>query len=220
MSSRARVLHLVVRQDSGLEIVAPHGTRRRQIEEALHQKAGWILKTIQRVVAIPPIKDGREFAFIGRTMRLCLVTSPAGNRQRPKVTTAGDRLLLYVAESDRENQDVLRAALEGWYRQRAREIIPERLMIANQAFGFRYGRVAIKEQKSRWGSCSRAGNLNFNWRLLLAPVSVLDYVLTHELAHLKELNHAPAFWRLVAQGCPDYKLQRRWLREHGHTLRF
>jgi len=220
MSSRARVLHLVVRQESGLEIVAPHGTRRRQIEEALHQKAGWILKTMQRVVAIPPIKDGREFAFMGRTMRLCLVTSPAVKTQHPNVATAGDTLLLHVRESDQENQDVLRAALEGWYRQRAREIIPGRLIIANQAFGFRYGRVAIKEQKSRWGSCSRAGNLNFNWRLLLAPVSVLDYVLTHELAHLKELNHAPAFWRLVARGCPDYKLQRRWLREHGHTLRF
>jgi predicted metal-dependent hydrolase len=220
ISSRARVLHLVIRQESGLEIVAPRGTRRRQIEEALHQKASWILKTMQRVVAIPPIKDGREFAFIGRTVKLCLVANPAGKTPHPMITAAGDTLLLHIQESDRENQEVLRAALEGWYRQRAHEIIPERLITANKVFGFRYGRVTIKEQKSRWGSCSRAGNLNFNWRLLLAPVPVLDYVLTHELAHLKELNHAPAFWRLVAQGCPDYKLQRRWLREHGHTLRF
>jgi predicted metal-dependent hydrolase len=220
ISSRARVLHLVIRQESGLEIVAPRGTRRRQIEEALHQKASWILKTMQRVVAIPPIKDGREFDFMGRTVRLCLVTSPARKIPYPKVTAAGDTLLLHIQESDRENQEVLRAALEGWYRQRACEIIPARLITANKVFGFRYGRVTIKEQKSRWGSCSRAGNLNFNWRLLLAPVPVLDYVLTHELAHLKELNHAPAFWRLVAQACPDYKMQRRWLREHGHTLRF
>jgi predicted metal-dependent hydrolase len=220
VSSRARVLHLVIRQESGLEIVAPRGTRRRQIEEALHQKASWILKTMQRVVAIPPIKDGREFVFMGRTVKLCLVTNPAGKTPYQKVTVAGDTLLLHIQEDDRENQEVLRAALEGWYRQRAREIIPERLIAANKVFGFRYGRVTIKEQKSRWGSCSRAGNLNFNWRLLLAPVPVLDYVLTHELAHLKELNHAPAFWCLVAQACPDYKLQRRWLREHGHTLRF
>jgi len=220
MSSRARVLHLVVRQESGLEVVAPRGTRRRQIEEALHQKAGWILKTMQRVVAIPLIQDGSEFAFVGRTIRLCLVTGPSRTTPYPKITTVGDTLVLYVQESDRENQQVLRTALEGWYRQCAREIIPERLITANKVFGFRYGRVTIKEQKSRWGSCSRAGNLNFNWRLLLAPVAVLEYVLTHELAHLKELNHAPAFWRLVAQGCPDYKIQRHWLREHGHTLRF
>jgi predicted metal-dependent hydrolase len=80
--------------------------------------------------------------------------------------------------------------------------------------------VTIKEQKSRWGSCSRAGNLNFNWRLLLAPLPVLDYVLIHELAHLKELNHAPKFWRLVAAACPNYEAHRRWLREHGRTLRF
>jgi predicted metal-dependent hydrolase len=220
ISSRARVLHLVIRQESGLEVVAPRGTRRGQIEEALHQKASWILKTIQRVVAVPPINDGREFAFMGRIIRLRLVTSPANTRPFSEATDAGDALLLHVQESDLENQEVLRAALEGWYRQRAREIIPQRLITANQVFGFRYGRVTIKEQKSRWGSCSRAGNLNFNWRLLLAPVPVMDYVLTHELAHLKELNHAPAFWQLVASACPDYKTQRRWLREHGHTLRF
>ncbi len=220
MSSRARVLHLVIRQESGLEIVAPRGTRRGQIEEALHQKAGWILKTMQRMVAIPPIKDGREFTYLGQLVKLRLVVCEAGRRPRPPVTLTGETLLLTVTESEIDSQETLRAVLEGWYRRRATEVIPERLAAANKIFGFRYGRVTIKEQKSRWGSCSRAGNLNFNWRLLLAPLPVLDYVLIHELAHLRELNHAPVFWQLVASGCPDYKAQRRWLREHGHTLRF
>ena len=69
-------------------------------------------------------------------------------------------------------------------------------------------------------SCSQAGNLNFNWRLLLAPIEALDYIVIHELAHLKEGNHSPRFWGLVANLCPDYKQQRRWLRQHGHELRF
>jgi predicted metal-dependent hydrolase len=107
-----------------------------------------------------------------------------------------------------------------WYRRRAAAIFAERLAICNAIYNFHYERVSIKEQKSRWGSCSRQGNLNFNWRLLLAPLPALDYVVIHELCHLKEMNHAPAFWRLVARGCPDYQTHRRWLRLHGRELRF
>jgi predicted metal-dependent hydrolase len=219
ISARARVLHLVIRQESGLEIVVPRGTRKGQIEEALHQKADWIQRTLRRLEAPPPLEEGRELAFMGQKCRLHLTTNLAATAGPPFVTLVGENLTISTRESDWRNQEVLRLALEGWYRRRARELIPARLRIANKTFGFAYGRVAIKEQKSRWGSCSRVGNLNFNWRLLLAPLPVLDYVLIHELAHLKELNHAPAFWQLVASACPDYKTHRRWLREHGHTLR-
>ncbi len=118
------------------------------------------------------------------------------------------------------DETTIRAALEAWYRRQARTIITERLVYWNTQYGFTYQRVAIKEQKTRWGSCSRKGNLNFNWRLLLAPLSILDYVVIHELCHLKEQNHAPRFWALVAQSCPDYRERRRWLRIHGHELRF
>jgi predicted metal-dependent hydrolase len=219
ISARARVLHLVIRQESGLEIVVPRGTRKGQIEEALHQKAAWILKTLRRLEAPPPLEEGRELAFMGRTLKLHLTASLASTAGLPFVSLEDETLIVNARESVWENQEILRAALEGWFRRRARELIPARLAVANKTFGFPYGRVAVKEQKSRWGSCSRAGNLNFNWRLLLAPLPVLDYVLIHELAHLKELNHAPAFWQLVASACPDYTTHRRWLREHGHTLR-
>jgi hypothetical protein len=80
--------------------------------------------------------------------------------------------------------------------------------------------MAIRDQKTRWGSCSRAGNLNFNWRLVLAPPAVLDYVVVHELAHRVELNHSARFWRVVARYCPAMDAHRAWLRTHGATLRF
>jgi predicted metal-dependent hydrolase len=86
--------------------------------------------------------------------------------------------------------------------------------------GITYGRVAIRDQKTRWGSCSRAGNLNFNWRLVLAPPAVLDYVVVHELAHRVELNHSARFWRVVARYCPAMNAHRTWLRTHGATLHF
>ena len=114
----------------------------------------------------------------------------------------------------------MRAALAAWYRKQARTIIAERLTLWNAQYRFTFGRVSIKEQKSRWGSCSRAGNLNFNWRLLLAPLPVLDYVVIHELAHLREHNHGPGFWALVQSACPQFRVHRRWLKVHGHELRF
>lgn len=84
--------------------------------------------------------------------------------------------------------------------------------------GARYGRVSIKDQKTRWGSCSQKGNLNFNWRLIHAPEAVRDYVVIHELCHLTQMNHSQKFWQEVSRFCPDYKSHRQWLRENGRTL--
>ena len=84
--------------------------------------------------------------------------------------------------------------------------------------GVSYGRIAIREQKTRWGSCSSKGTLNFNWRLILAPEEVLDYVVVHELAHRREMNHSKAFYAIVESVLPDYRQARRWLREHGDSL--
>ncbi len=78
-----------------------------------------------------------------------------------------------------------------------------------------YGRVAVRDQRTRWGSASSLGNLNFNWRIAEMPEAVFDYIVIHELAHLKELNHSPRFWAVVAEYCSDYRAQRRWLREYS-----
>ncbi len=85
--------------------------------------------------------------------------------------------------------------------------------------GVTFGRVRVKDQRSLWGSCSREGNLNFNWRLALAPSEVLNYVVVHELAHRLEMNHSRRFWAHVEKACPDYRVHRRWLRENGEALR-
>ena len=84
--------------------------------------------------------------------------------------------------------------------------------------GLAYASIQIRDQRTRWGSCSPRGTLTFNWRLVLAPHAVLDYVVVHELCHLREANHGPAFWRLVEQARPGYKVPRAWLRRHGHEL--
>lgn len=82
----------------------------------------------------------------------------------------------------------------------------------------KHARITIRDQKTRWGSCSSRGNLNFNWRLVMAPPPIIDYVVIHELAHLIELSHSPRFWETVERYCPDHREHRRWLREHGPRL--
>lgn len=221
VSARSRGIRLVIRPERGLEVVTPRGASLARVEQVLREKARWVLATLDRVeresavAAPPPISTGMRLPLAGGQITLAVdLGAPAG---RFRARLDGDTLRLTVADTA---QETLRAALEAWYRRHARAVIAERLAVCNARYSFTYGRVAIKEQKSRWGSCSRQGNLNFNWRLLLAPLPVLDYVVVHELCHLQELNHSPRFWALVAQACPEYAAHRLWLRQHGRELRF
>ena len=110
------------------------------------------------------------------------------------------------------------AALEKRYRKAAKEYIPARVMYYRQFTGGSYERVVIRDQKTRWGSCSSNGTLSFNYRLMLAPPAILDYVVVHELCHLKHMNHSSAFWQAVGDVLPDYKERRDWLKRHGAEL--
>ena len=103
-------------------------------------------------------------------------------------------------------------------KKRAKKVIPARAAYYAPLVGVSYGRVSIRTQRSRWGSCSGKGNLNFNCLLMLAPAEVLDYVVVHELCHRLEMNHSPRFWAQVERVCPDWKASRRWLRENGDSL--
>lgn len=104
------------------------------------------------------------------------------------------------------------------YMETARDIFTRKAAYYASVMQVTYGRISIREQKTRWGSCSSNGNLNFNWRLIFAPEDVLDYIVVHELAHRKEMNHSPAFYAVVASVLPDYKKEQRWLKEHGNSL--
>lgn len=114
--------------------------------------------------------------------------------------------------------DSQRAALEKRYIEAAREYFPKRVSYFLPLTGGSFQRITIRDQKTRWGSCSAGGTLSFNWRLMLAPPAVLDYVVVHELCHLTYMNHSAAFWALVESVCPDYRIHRKWLKEHGQEL--
>ena len=177
-----------------------------------------VIKSRRKTMAISISRDG-DILF-----RVPLRT---GEREIMRLAEEKSRWIIthYLEIRDRKNSRpvsdlsaVQRDALEKRYKEAARSYIPKRAAYYHAMTGGVYNRIAIRDQKTRWGSCSSKGNLNFNWRLIFAPEDVLDYIVVHELAHRKEMNHSPAFYAVVASVLPDYKKAQRWLREHGESL--
>jgi predicted metal-dependent hydrolase len=118
------------------------------------------------------------------------------------------------------SRGLLREAVEAWYRQEAHRVISEKAQALAAQYGVGFGRISIRAQKARWGSCSSRRNLSFNWRLILAPPEILDYIVIHELTHLTEMSHSRRFWTLLGARCPDYRQHESWLKKNGATLGF
>ena len=141
-----------------------------------------------------------------------MLTGPSG---RVHLTDGGE-LRVHVPNGTR---DEVAAALERWYRKQAKLEIKDRLDEVVARNGTSYKRIAIRDQRTRWGSCSTSGTISFNWRLMLASEAVLDYVIEHEAAHIEVRDHSKRFWALMEARVADWRGSRDWLRRHGGTLR-
>ena len=170
--ARRKTLSIRITQEGNLEIRAPMGMPKGEIEAFLKEKAQWI-----------------------ETHRAKVLAEYAQGQEAP----LGEEEILTLAEQMRQR-------------------LPEKLNRHAASMGVTFGRVTIRCQQTRWGSCSGKGNLNFNCLLMLAPEEVLDYVVVHELAHRKQMNHSALFWREVAREYPDYKKSLRWLKDRGGAL--
>lgn len=152
-------------------------------------------------------RDGEPFPYLGKEYVLKILRYRS--YQKPGVMLEGETLAVLTARADTATVE---GAVKKWYRQQAGIVVAARVEYYQKALKEDVGTVRIKDVRSRWGSCSSKRNLNFNWRLVMAPPEALDYVVVHELCHLKEMNHSPAFWRLVEGILPDYRKQREWLK--------
>jgi predicted metal-dependent hydrolase len=210
----------VVITADGVELVVPRRMSMREAEPLIHEKRTWIERTLrrmresERVLPAPRLEDGGSVPYLGRELRLRVRLEPG--RRRPYVARRGDTLTVKLGQGGAEH---LRAALERWYRTRARVEVARRLDEAVARAGTGYRRLSIRGQRTRWASCSSSGAMSFNWRLLLAPERILEYVVEHEVAHLSVLDHSPRFWRLLARRFPRYREHERWLKLHGGALR-
>jgi predicted metal-dependent hydrolase len=224
-SERARRARILVDGD-GVEVVVPRRFPLREVEPFVEEKRAWIERTLKRLreteAELPAarLEDGGVVPYLGETLGLSVRVEPG--RQREHVVRRGEELRVALpADAERllPSEGALRDALERWYRKRARAEVTPRLDAACARAGTSYTRLQIRGQRTRWASCSSTGAMSFNWRLLLAPAEILDYVVEHEVAHLELLDHSPRFWRLLASRSPDWREHEAWLRRHGHALK-
>jgi len=206
-SDRARRVRVSVDALGEVEVVLPRRSPERAAAAAVVELRPWIERRLAAASAVREAIAARGAAvpYLGRDLEL----RPEAGRSR--VHRRGDVLLV-------PGDERAPAAIERWYRRAAGREIAPRLDAAAAALGTRYSTLTIRSQRTRWGSCSAAGAMSFNWRLLLAPEPVLDYVVWHEACHLRVMDHSASFWSLVRQHCPAYEDHRRWLRRHGATL--
>ncbi len=191
----------------GVEVVLPRRASERQAAAAIRELAPWIerrLGELDRAHAAVAAR-GDCVPYLGELLH---VRQQLG---RTRVHRRGAELLTPAGEQRGP-------ALERWYRRAARAEIAPRLQAACAQAGTAYSNLTIREQRTRWASCSRDGAMSFNWRLLLAPERVLDYVVWHEVCHLEVPDHSPRFWALLGSRCPEYRDHAAWLRRHGATL--
>jgi predicted metal-dependent hydrolase len=207
-SERARRVRVTVDAERGVEVVLPRRAAEREAAAAIRELRPWIERRVRELdrARVSVAARGQTVPYLGQTLR---VVPEAG---RTRVHRRGIELLAPAGAGER------RAALERWYRRAAFGEIAPRLDQACLESGTSYSRLTIRCQRTRWASCSRAGTMSFNWRLLLAPEPVLDYVIWHEVCHLDVMDHSPRFWALLGSRWPQYREHARWLRRHGATL--
>ncbi|HEY8303904.1 MAG TPA: SprT family zinc-dependent metalloprotease [Solirubrobacteraceae bacterium] len=205
-STRARRVRINVRAHTQVEVVLPVRAPERAAAAAVRELAPWIERRLSEGRrALAQVADRRgTVPYLGASL---LLVPEAG---RTRAHRRGEELLVPAGD--------YRPAVERLYRRLARGEIAARLDAAVARVGASYTGLSIRAQSTRWASCSAKGAMSFNWRLLLAPEPVLDYVVWHEVCHLDVRDHSPRFWALVESRCPGWREQRDWLRRYGATL--
>ncbi|MCI8483198.1 MAG: M48 family metallopeptidase [Lachnospiraceae bacterium] len=226
--SKRKSISIVIGKDGSIQVKAPDWLPRYKIDQFIQQKEKWIrqkrseLERMEKDRQIHTFQEGDDFLFLGEYYRLSFREDFQGKDQKSgNILLWQKKKLLLLPGAEQEGAEV-RRKIEEWYRSQAKKIFPERAayyepLVTKEAKVVgrpvrSVNRIAIRNQKTRWGSCSSKGNLNFNWRLLMAPIEVLDYVVVHELCHLVYMDHSREFWQMVEQILPGAGQYRKWLK--------
>lgn len=211
--SQRRTISIEVTPRATLIVRAPTRVAARHIEELICEKRTWILRKMDEMRRRPAIThheyaEGETFLFLGRAYPLHFVENGSGIIQRTDCICACSTLLPDICHR-----------MKRWYMQEAVKEIRSRCMWFSMMTGYTPATIRITDACQRWGSCTHRGGLNFSWRLIQAPLDIVDYVIVHELVHLRQPDHSRKFWNKVREILPDYEERRNWLRENERLLR-
>ncbi len=222
-NSRVKNTRIVVKHNI-VEVVAPPDIPEHRLNRFVHDKREWISRHLERFershsednLAPERYEQGAKIPFLGAFYILNLKT-----HNKAGIKIEFDReftIWAPVLNQEKLTQNLIRYQLGNWMREYAIDLAQQLVTKHSALFQLQPRSIRIKEQKSRWGSCGIHNDINLNWVLILGPVEVFEYVVVHELCHIKHRNHSADFWSLVAAHCPDYKQQRKWLKDNGNTL--
>lgn len=215
-SARRKKLTITVERDKSVIVRAPEGTSQQKIKHIIESKKQWLFEKIRHHkkyidLPHPPKKelvDGESMPYLGRNYRIQIVNLSKDTG------ICFDQKFLIPGKQLRKNNSLFRE----WYLMKAKEKIPPRVFKYANILGVEFNKAKISSSKYRWGSCTPNNNININWRLIKAPMFVIDYVIVHELSHLIEPNHTPRFWNIVNTNITNMEKAKRWLKENGNLL--
>jgi predicted metal-dependent hydrolase len=217
--SRRATADIVVERDGRVVVRVPRTTPHERIEDLVEAKRYWIYKTLAKwrdlnaAKVLREYRNGEGFLYLGRSYRLTLV-----GEQDEQLLLKGGRFLLRRDLVDCGEVAGAKAAFHDFFIARGLERIPERVRYYAPKVGVRPRQIDVRELGHRWASCSPKGNLAFHWKCMMAPPTIIDYIVVHELCHFHHLNHTEAFWNEVDKVTPNYRERREWLKRNGAAM--
>ncbi len=221
VSSDRKSVGLIVKPDGTFVVRKPDQLSSSDVKTAIEKKRSWLGEKLSEIDKIKEKKrekefvSGEGFSYLGRSYRLKVLKDSV-----LFVKANGRRLEVHAPESIQEDENKIREAIVSWYFNRAEEKLTERARRYEGKVDVSFKGVKIKDQEKRWGSRTKNRTLLFNWRIMMAPLSIVDYVVVHELCHLKFNNHSKKFWKLLCSVLPDYQERKKWLEKNGPLLEF
>ena len=224
-----KTVGISISEEGKITVRVPRVFSRDEVRQCVRQKGQWILyhqqmmRRRQKNMEKRTYEEGEIFFYLGKEYVLKKNrVSSIRNKKSFQIELFREEnetgtMLLSFCKGEWEQIDT-KKVLEEWYKNAAREYINDKVLMYSKKISCTYHDIRIKNQKTCWGSCSTKGNLNFNWRIMMADPKIVDYVIVHELCHRLEMNHSAAFWKLVKEQIPDYMQRRNWLRENGWRL--
>jgi predicted metal-dependent hydrolase len=223
VKTKRKTIGITVDRNGKVKVSAPLYVSEKEIREVVQEKTDWIAKKVNEVrkrnlnTVHKEFVSGEEFLYLGEKYTLKIAELDLA---KPEVLIQADTIVVYIFKglTGESRKQVVKETLIKWYRQCFTEVVEERIEKYSLYLSVSPRKVVVKDQKTRWGSCSEKRNINLNWRLVMAPIEIIDYVVVHELCHLRIMNHSKDFWNLIESTLPNYRESRGWLKVNGSSL--
>ncbi len=218
---RRKTIGIKITDKGEVIITSPFGVSEETIKNVIKRKQKWIIDKVKLIKEANfaygrAFEDGERFLFLGKELELEIIKV---NKPICNAEIEGEKVRVFINLSSMASGDTISSAIVKLYRKEAARLFKERTEIYSKVLGVGPKRIFIKDQKTLWGSCSSKGNINYNYRIIMAPISIIDYIVVHELCHLIHMNHSKEYWNTVKSVLLDYEERRKWLKGNGHVLK-